>query len=836
MGGRVNGRMENSQIYILTYRDIDFHKLTPTAPEFVLGGDLERVALVCARLDMNLRDLELISPVDLGHYETIVKRYKERELIEAEGDSLTSYGKEVERLPVSPAWAEMLVHAQRSGNAALLHTAVIGSCVETLYSLLRRGSQIAEYVVSDSDHLTSCSLVVAALKQFGYIGKERKSNGEVIYRFQGDWSKVGRDPKTGEKVVSMGEFRKWCDEHKINAKAIREVTIAMRSVYRQLGMRLPSPEELPLIKKAMPIVGLVDNTELCRAFVELLAKVQSLDFVRFGYNSRAGQVFTADCSYALGQRVLGTIRYWTSKRSRRCSSIEGTEIPEDLVEKYVKVNPNSVGQVTDKGVELHCSATFAGESTGGAVRVMKDDEVPQSLRPAAEQAFVEAFVAGQLDGVDEILKANEKVRQASRDFWLRSGGKVSEISTMCERVHYRKVFKDQGVFSVQSCIAAIKQNRVKVDDLRLKLEDYIPVKMQKEVEQKNPKSIKIEGHICSVEYIRIPRSSLLGRDSFQARVQVTEELIRTATTKKVKLPSGQKAELVYGQLVGKTFADLRSGLEEERNRLAWEKAQSEVDGGGYVNLEAVTEQKLFDQLLAKRLIADLRDGQDEEVYGYLALRFERVYGESQVAGTPNGLWHFALVASLEEAEAITSSALEFLVRAHLGEILTVPEMEPFQKKDWLDDSWSLTSVGTKLRWDLEGLVSGAQIRPGNLLSQVEHIRTQATEIRQAASGKADDDRLAVSNAESALADLQSEISDSERPFLASQLQEIETLIARAKLERDSYSDFEEAARCADEAMGQIVQAREELAEMKKKRTTRAGAADLTALQNHFGRK
>ena len=53
MAGRVHGRVEGGRVFILSDRDIQFATLKPTAPEFQLAGDSERVAMTCADLGVD---------------------------------------------------------------------------------------------------------------------------------------------------------------------------------------------------------------------------------------------------------------------------------------------------------------------------------------------------------------------------------------------------------------------------------------------------------------------------------------------------------------------------------------------------------------------------------------------------------------------------------------------------------------------------------------------------------------------------------------------------------------------------------------------------------------
>jgi ATP-dependent helicase HrpA len=59
MAGRVHGRVAGGRVFILSDRDIQFASLKPTAPEFQLAGDSERVAMTCADLGVRADELDL---------------------------------------------------------------------------------------------------------------------------------------------------------------------------------------------------------------------------------------------------------------------------------------------------------------------------------------------------------------------------------------------------------------------------------------------------------------------------------------------------------------------------------------------------------------------------------------------------------------------------------------------------------------------------------------------------------------------------------------------------------------------------------------------------------
>jgi hypothetical protein len=110
MAGRVHGRVPNGEVTILSDRTLDFDSLRPGPPEFQLAGDAERVALTCAALGVDARDLELPVPLDRAAYTRAVDLLTARGLV-AEG-RLTDYGREVEAMTVERPWAELQVRAE----------------------------------------------------------------------------------------------------------------------------------------------------------------------------------------------------------------------------------------------------------------------------------------------------------------------------------------------------------------------------------------------------------------------------------------------------------------------------------------------------------------------------------------------------------------------------------------------------------------------------------------------------------------------------------------------------------------------------------------------------
>src|ERR1044071_482495 len=165
MAGRVHGRVPHGEVTILSDRDLHFEALRPGPPEFQLAGDAERVALTCAALGVDARDLELPVPLDRVAYAKAVELLTSRGLVS--NGRLTDYGREVEAMPVDRAWAELLVRAEPD----LVPVVAVCSNIDSLHRMTREERDLHGVAVNGSDHLTGYNLYAAALNQYGSLGQ-----------------------------------------------------------------------------------------------------------------------------------------------------------------------------------------------------------------------------------------------------------------------------------------------------------------------------------------------------------------------------------------------------------------------------------------------------------------------------------------------------------------------------------------------------------------------------------------------------------------------------------------------------------------------------------------
>ncbi|HEX8835052.1 MAG TPA: hypothetical protein VF719_12665, partial [Abditibacteriaceae bacterium] len=214
MAGRVHGRVEGGRVFILSDRDIDFGTLKPTAPEFQLAGDSERVALTCADLGVRADELELPVPLDRIAYKRAFAELKRRGIINEKG-RLTQYGKAVEALPVDRAWAELIVNAE---DELVPYLAVMSS-IESLHRMTREERNLEGLIVPGSDHLTSYNLYAEAYSRAGYIGD--------VYGL----------PRHLFDAVAVKE---WAEERGVLVKSIEDAALAVASLFRGVGLPLPT--------------------------------------------------------------------------------------------------------------------------------------------------------------------------------------------------------------------------------------------------------------------------------------------------------------------------------------------------------------------------------------------------------------------------------------------------------------------------------------------------------------------------------------------------------------------------------------------------------------------
>ena len=448
MAGRVHGRVQGGEVYILSDRDLVFEHLEPTPPEFQLAGDAERVAITCAALGVDARDLDLPVPLDRKAYRDAVDLLSERGLIER--GRLTRYGRDVEAMPVERPWGELLCHA----DAEVVPVVAVAANIESLHRMTREERELRGLIAPGSDHLTAYNVYAEAVNKHGYLGE--------VYGLP--------------RHLFRETIDQWAEGRGVLVKAIEDVALGLASVYRQL--ELPLPERLPHA-----------GEKAVAAFADLVAKITPFDLVidEETADGREARVSRSSVCGSWGA-VAGTLRYFADRFGVPRASIEGTQLSERAIRRYARRGPATVlfeRQRRREGLMRVRTVSYFGFILEREVETLQNP-FPSELADAAREALVHALVAGETPHPDQ-----GRVRRALERFgfyWRRAGGRLAQAST--ERV--MNVLREQ-VARVDSWEAFINSRLV------LDVDGAIP-EAERHALEALPDSVHIYGDRVPVDY------------------------------------------------------------------------------------------------------------------------------------------------------------------------------------------------------------------------------------------------------------------------------------------------------------------------------------------------
>jgi ATP-dependent RNA helicase HrpA len=392
MAGRVHGRVEGGEVYILSDRDLAFEDLRPTAPEFQLAGDAERVAITCAALGVDAADLDLPVPLDRRGYRDSVELLTERGLIER--GRLTTYGREVEAMPVERPWGEVLYHAE----PPLVPLVAVASNIESLHRMTREERQLGGLIVPGSDHITAYNVYAEAVNKHGYLGE--------VYGLP-------------RHLFRDEEIERWSEDRGVLVKAIEDIALGTASVFRQL--ELPLPAKLPY-----------GDRKTLELFADLLAKIMPFDLVIDEQTADGGEARVSRSSVCGSWgAIAGSLRYFADRFGVPRASIEGTQIPERAIRRYARRGKPEVVFERQRrrdagglgGLMIVRAVEYFGFTLDREVEPLSSP-FPSELRDSARHALVEALLAGATPHPDQA-----KIRRALERFghyWRRSSGRLSQ--------------------------------------------------------------------------------------------------------------------------------------------------------------------------------------------------------------------------------------------------------------------------------------------------------------------------------------------------------------------------------------------------------------------------
>lgn len=511
MAGRVHGRVKGGKVVLLTERDIDFDSLLPTAPEFQLAGDSERVALTAAALGVNLEDLDLPVPLDPTAYRRAVSGLTERNIIEA--GRLTDYGKDVEAMPVDRPWAELLV----TMDDELLPYVAVCANIDSLHRMTREEADLHDLIVTGSDHLTAYNVYAEAMREAGYLGRVY---GLPRHQFR-------------------EEIEEWAERRGVLVKAIEDVALGMASVYRTLEVALPA---------ALPSV----TNSVHQKFAELIAWIMPFSLVIDGEQADGRRVKLArDSVCNRWGAIAGSIRYFAAKDGSLRAAIEGTNIPLKLIRRYARREAPEV-EYRARAKKSPLSVTHKIVYFGFELERQRESllgEFPPELANSAVAALARALVAGLTPHPNggSILGSVKR----SGEYWRRSGGKLegSSPAAIADAIQEQL----SGINSWDDFL----KSKVRID------EDSLLESTERAYLDALPATARVGGWAVPIEYdvengVGIARLVFKQPQLSRLRAKDIPSLDRPLRFKVLR--GSRKA------ILGRTLAEVRSKLRAERPR------------------------------------------------------------------------------------------------------------------------------------------------------------------------------------------------------------------------------------------------------------------------------
>lgn len=448
MAGRVHGRVKDGEVFILSDRNLVFGALRPTAPEFQLAGDAERVAITCAALGVDAASLDLPVALDRRAYRRAVRTLTERGLVEA--GKLTRYGREVEAMPVDRSWGELLVHAP----ASLVHVVAVAANIDSLHRITRDSRNLKGLIVPGSDHLTAYNIFAEAVNKHGYLGE--------VYGLP--------------RHLFRETIERWAEWRGVLIKALEDIALGTASVYRQI--------ERPLLQR-MP---LADQRTLAE-FQDLVARIQPFDLVidEETADGREARVSRGSVCGSWGA-VAGALRYFADRFGNPRAAIEGTQLPERLLRRYARHGSPTV-EFEERRARGRLTVVRTLEYFGFLLE--RDVEplpspFPAELAGAARAMLVAALVGGRTPHPDQ--RAVRRALARCEEYWRRSGGMLEQVAPDRLAAHLAAQLAD-----VESWDAFLGRR------LRLDAETLVPAGTRATLEAL-PSSVHLYGDRVPLEY------------------------------------------------------------------------------------------------------------------------------------------------------------------------------------------------------------------------------------------------------------------------------------------------------------------------------------------------
>jgi hypothetical protein len=435
------------------------------------------VAITCADIGVRADELELPVPLDRRAYQEALTLLESRGIIEH--GRLSAYGKAVEAMPVDRPWAELLVHAEDE----LLPYVAVMSAVESLHRMTREERDLEGLVVPGSDHLTAYNVYAEAYRQAGYVGE--------VYGLP-------------RHLFHDEEIAEWAEARGVLVKAIEDAALGMASVYRSVGMPLPL---------SMPMAG----DRIRRQFGDLLARIMPFDLVidEHTVDGREARVSKTSVCGSWGP-IAGELRYFADKFGTPRASIEGTQIPLDVLRKYAHADGAELQYDADRRREplvVRRAVTYFGFELE-----REAEPVPEPWPPELVDQ-IRRTLAGALARFEArhvAAKRNRDAVEELREVYRRSGGATARLGQRELGERYEREMAERDIQSMEDFRAA---------PFRIDPDALVP-RAERERWLALPDAVEVRGREVPIDYdVEERDGAIVG----VARLRLPEKLARTLT-------------------------------------------------------------------------------------------------------------------------------------------------------------------------------------------------------------------------------------------------------------------------------------------------------------------
>ncbi len=205
---------------------------------------------------------------------------------------------------------------------------------------------------------------------------------------------------------------RWAEHRGVLVKAVEDAALAMASIYRSVGVALPS---------RLPFAG----DRVFRRFADLLARFMPFDLVideRTAWGDEARVSKTSVCG-SFGA-VAGPLRYFADRYGTTQAAIEGTQVPLELLWKYARRTRSELAYDSGRrSLVLEWRVEHSGFELERDVHVLRAWE--PELAGQARHVLAEAVARGETQ--HPAVRRNQAAINEVREVWRRSGGRTAML-------------------------------------------------------------------------------------------------------------------------------------------------------------------------------------------------------------------------------------------------------------------------------------------------------------------------------------------------------------------------------------------------------------------------